>query len=106
MFNHPNFIRRREKLKPVEFQPVSEVFEPQVGVIPKSDLSGWVDRRRKVKWSMSAGRKYYLNEAKAREFETKGFLDIVSGAVAPVSDDERAEFLSQVTRISMGGTNG
>lgn len=97
----PNFIRRRERAEIVKFAPVRQVFEPQIGVVPNRDLNGWVDERRRIKWSMKHGQKYYINAKKAREFEAKGYLTITDGRVTPVSEDEYAEIMSTVTTIGL-----
>lgn len=98
----PGFERRRRKLEPVRFVPVSKAFEPQVRVQAVRDLNGWVDRERRVKWQIGRHQIGFLNEAKAREFETKGFVRILNGDVTPVSEDEAAEMLSTSTTITLG----
>lgn len=106
MVNLPNFGRRRERLEPVRFAPVSQVFQPQVKVRALKDISGWANRRRRIKWSIGAGRVGYLNEDKAREFSIKGYVEILDGKVKPVSEAEAEEFLSQVTVLDIGVSNG
>jgi hypothetical protein len=102
-FSHPNFARKREKLVPVKFVPVSKAFKRQVKVVANRDLNGWVDRGRKIKWGIPAHKPVWIDEDRAREFATKGYVEIIEGKVKPVSPDEAAEFLSQVTVIGMGG---
>lgn len=102
MFNIPNFTRRREQLEPVTFAPVEQVFQPQIKVRALRDINGWANRRRRIKWHIGAGSIGYLNEDKAREFAIKGYVEILEGKVKPVSEDEAAEFLSQVTVINLG----
>lgn len=96
-----NLKRKRRNLETVKFAPVSKVFEPQVGVVPNRDLSGWADYATKTKWSMAAWQKYYISADKAREFEAKGYVEIVDGRVKPVSEDEYAEMMSTVSHIGL-----
>ncbi len=88
---------------PVTFAPVSKAFKRQVRVIANRDLNGWLHRGSKVKWSIPAHRPVWIDEDKAREFQAKGYLEILEGKVKPVSPDEAAEYLSQITVIGMGG---
>ncbi len=106
MVHLPNFQRRREMAQPIEFVTVERAFSPQVKVRATRDVSGWVDRRRRVKWHLGAGRMGYLDAEKAREFQVKGYVEILKGAVEPVSEDEAAEFLSTVTTLNLGAPNG
>lgn len=102
-FGIPNFNRRRRRaLEPIRFVPVSQAFEAQVRVQATRDLSGWVNRDRRVKWEIGKGRVGYLNASTAREFEVKGYVRILAGDVVPVSEDEAAEILSTTTTISLG----
>jgi len=94
--------RRRRELQPVTFVPVEQVFKPMIKVRALADISGWADRDRRVKWSIPHGRIGMLDDAKAREFQAKGYVEILDGAVKPVSEDEAAEFLSTVTTINLG----
>jgi hypothetical protein len=102
-FSHPNFARARERLIPVKFEPVSKAFKRQVKVVANRDISGWINRGRRQKWFIPAHKPVWISEDKAREFQAKGYLEIIEGKVKPVSPDEAAEFLSQVTSIGMGG---
>lgn len=102
MFGIPNFNRRRQRLEPVRFVPVSQVFEPQVKVQALRDLNGWADRDRRVKWTINRGRVGFLSADIAREFEVKGYVRIVEGEVEPVSEDEAAEMLSNMTTVTLG----
>lgn len=104
--NLPSFSRRREKERPIKFVTPAEAFQPQVEVIAKKDLSGWVDRRRRVKWHIGAGSRGFMDEPSAREFQAKGFVEVIAGEVRPVSPGELEEFLSQVTTINLGGRSG
>jgi hypothetical protein len=94
--------RRRKQLEPIQFVPVSKAFDPQIKVRALRDLNGWVNEDRRVKWSIGRNQIGFLNESKAREFEVKGYIEIITGKVIPVSEDEAAEMLSTVTTISMG----
>ena len=98
--------RRQRELTPVRFVPIERVFQPQIKVRALKDISGWANRERRVKWSIGAGRIGCLDADKAREFQTKGYVKIVEGSVEPVSEDEAAEMLAQVTTIGLGGTGG
>ena len=100
--NIPNFARRRRKLQPVRFVAVEKVFKAQIKVRATRDLNGWANRDRRVKWHIGAGRVGCLDEDTAREFQTKGFVEILDGTVRPVSEAEAEEFLSQVKTITMG----
>lgn len=102
----PNFQRRRERLEPVTFVPVDRAFRPQVKVRSLRDLSGWASRRQRVKWHIGAGRIGCMDEDKAREFATKGYVEILDGRVKPVSEAEAEEFLSTVTVLNIGASNG
>jgi hypothetical protein len=89
--------------KPVEFISVNEAFKPQIEVRATRDFNGWVDRERRIKWTISKGSIGYLDIDKAREFQVKGYVDILQGhdLIAPVSDDERAEIMSTVQVIGV-----
>lgn len=100
MVNLPNFSRRRLRATPITFVPIERVFQPQVRVRATRDLNGWASREQRVKWHIPRGRIGCLDADKAREFEVKGYVEILDGAVKPVSEDEAAEFLSTVTIIS------
>lgn len=91
---------------PITFVPVEQVFKPQVKVRATRDMSGWADRGKRVKWSIPQGRIGCLDEDKAREFQAKGFVEILEGEIRPVSEAEREEFLSQVHVIGLGGSSG
>ena len=103
MFGIPSFRRRRERAIPLTFVPVERVFKHQVRVRATRDLNGWADRRKRVKWHIAHGSIGYLDEDKAREFQIKGYVEILAGEVKPVSPAEAEEFLSTVTTISLGG---
>lgn len=103
--NIPNFARRRERLEPVAFVPVSRAFRAQVKVRALHDLSGWASQSRRVKWHIGAGRIGCIDEEKAREFASKGYVEILDGKVRPVSEAEAEEFLSTVTILNMGASN-
>jgi len=92
---------RRKELKPVTFVAVERAFKPQIKVRATRDLSGWVNRDRRVKWSIPTGRIGMLDEDRAREFQVKGYVEILDGTVKPVSEDEAAEMLSTVTMIGL-----
>lgn len=100
--------RKSRDLRPVTFVPIEQAFKPQVKVQAVRDLSGWVggDKRNRVKWEIGKGRIGCIDADKAREFAAKGFVRILEGKVEPVSEDELAELLSQVTIIGPGASNG
>ena len=100
--NLPNFTRRRKMAEAVEFVPVQHVFKPHFAVTMTQDVSGWVnkDKLTRKKWSLSAGQTYFVDEQTAVEFLVKGYA--TGEYPRPVSDDERAQYLSQVTTISLG----
>ena len=104
--NLPAFNRRRRNLEPITFVPVEAVFRPQVKVRATRDISGWADRDRRVKWSIGKGRVGCLDHDVAREFQIKGYVELLDGEVRPVSEDEAAEFLSTVTVLNLGASNG
>ncbi len=105
MANVPNFNRRRRKLEPITFVPIERAFKPQVKVRATRDISGWASRDRRVKWEIPSGRVGCIDEDVAREFQIKGYVEILDGSVRPASEDEIAEVLSTVTTISLGGEN-
>lgn len=106
MFNLPSFRLRRQKEQPIKFVTLAEAFTPQIRVRATRDINGWVDRRRRVKWHIGAGSIGCLDEPTAREFATKGYVEILDGQIRPVSEDEAAYFLSNVKTINLGGNNG
>lgn len=101
MFNLPNFERRRRKLDPVRFVPVAQVFKPQIKVRALKDINGYAARDRKIKYQIGHGRVGYLDDDTAREWQVKGYIEILEGTVRPVSEDEAAEILSTVTTIAL-----
>lgn len=101
--NVPNFGKRRRALQPVTFVPVEQAFKPQIKVRATRDLNGWVDRDRKVKFHIGAGRIGFMDADTAREFKAKGYVEIVEGQVAPVSQWELDDLLATKTTISLGG---
>lgn len=104
-FNLPNFTRRREKLIPVEFVPVSQVFQPMVEVKFLKDVSGWVGENKssRKKWSFSTGQIIAIDADKAREFVAKGYCEPTHPLDPPLSHDEVLEFRSNVTVVGLGG---
>ena len=97
---------RRKTFEVVRFVPVEKVFQPQVQVRALHDLNGWADREGGVKWHIPAGRLGMLDADTAREFQVKGYVEIIAGDITPVSENEKAEMLSTKTVISMGEKNG
>ena len=95
--------RRGPAPEVIRFVPVEHVFQAQVKVRATRDLNGWADRAKGVKWHIPQGRIGCLDRDKAREFQAKGYVEILEGEVAPVSEDELAEFKSTVHTISLGG---
>jgi hypothetical protein len=93
--------RRKPELKPVQFVAVERAFKAQVKVRALKDISGWVNRDRRVKFHIGAGRFGHLDEDKAREWAVKGYVEIIEGEIKPVSEDEAAEILSTVTTIGL-----
>lgn len=103
MVNIPNFRRRRQALEPVTFVPIERAFRPQVKVRATRDISGWADKDRRVKWEIPCGRVGCIDENVARDFQIKGYVEILDGTVRPASEDEIAEVLSTVTVVDLGG---
>jgi len=101
--NIPNFCGRRRRLQPVTFVPVEQAFKPQIKVQALVDLNGWVDRDRKVKFHIAKGSIGCIDADAAREFKAKGYVEIIEGQVAPVSQDELDQLLSTKVTISLGG---
>lgn len=99
----PNFVQRRRRLQPVTFVAVEQAFKPQIKVRALSDLNGWVDRDRRVKFHIGKGQIGFMDADRAREFKAKGYLEIVEGQVAPVSQTELDDLLSNRITISLGG---
>lgn len=100
-FNHPDFARQRQKLIPVTFAPVRNVFKAQIQVKALKDVNGWADKQARTKWAIKTGRYYMVDEDTAREWEVKGYAEITKGEVRPVSEDERAEMMSTVTVVDL-----
>ena len=103
----PKTPTKSKEIIPVEFVPMTHAFEPQVEVQATRDISGWVDRGRrsgkKIKWNVRDGDIGYLDIQTARQFEAKGYVRITGGKelIKNMSDDERAEIMSEVTTIGM-----
>lgn len=94
-------LRRRQQLEPITFVPVERVFAAQVQVRALRDINGWADRDKRVKWHIGKGSIGCVDENKAREWATKGYVEIIDGTVKPVSEDEAAEILSSVTTLNL-----
>lgn len=75
-------------------------WQPQVEVTFTRDVTGWLDRDRRVKWHFAAGNTAMVDEQHAVEFIVKGYAT----GILPrkVSDDERAEVRSVMTTIGLG----
>lgn len=91
----------KKEIVPVTFVPVERVFKAQIKVRALNDISGWADRRRKVKYEIGAGKIGYLDEDTARVWHAKGYIEILDGKVKPVSPDELAELTSKDATISL-----
>lgn len=93
-------LGRKEKAQAVTFISAADFFEPQVAVRALQDISGWVHRGRRQRWSMSAGRIYYVDVDTAVEFISKGYVE----GVLPrhPSPDEVAEWQSQMNKVGVG----
>jgi len=98
--------RGKKDLHVVKFVPVKKVFKPMVEIRLLMDVSGWADKDKRVKWHMAAGTTEIIDEDKAREFVVKGYAKYTSAPKKPISEDERAEALATVTRLTPGGENG
>ena len=94
-------LRRRRPLEPITFVPHTHAFKPQIKVRATRDLNGWADRDRRKKWHIGKGSIGCIDEDKAREWHTKGYVEILDGTIRPVSEDEAAEMLSTVTTLNM-----
>lgn len=101
-FSTPNFTRRRQKLEVVQFLPVKKAFKPQRLIRMNRDTNGWVSQADRRKWSLQDGKEYAIDEDKAREFVIKGYAEPI-GWKPIFSEDEKAEMMSSVTTISLGG---
>ena len=95
-------LPKKRQLKPVTFIPVTKAFKPQIEVQALADISGWADKQKRIKWTISNGSIGYLDETTAREFSIKGYVKIISGEVAPASEDEKAEIRSTMSVIGIG----
>ena len=95
-------MARPRVVQPITFVPVEQVFKPQVRVRATRDLNGWADRHKRVKWHIPSGRVGCLDADKAREFQIKGYVEILDGEVKPASEGEIAEVMSTVTIIGLG----
>ncbi len=107
----PGFTRRAKpmagELEPIVFEPVRRVFRAQVQIRMRKDVSGWVgDKAERRRWALRSGRLYAIDEERAREFVAKGYADFVHPPAQPISDDERAEYEAQVTRVDLGASHG
>jgi len=95
--------RKRKDLHVVKFVPVSKVFKPMVEIRFLVDISGWVDRDKRIKWSAAANTVEIIDEDKAREFVAKGYAEFVKRPKQPISQDEQDEHLATVTQLTPGG---
>jgi hypothetical protein len=90
--------RQRKELYPVEFQPVN--WQPQVEVTFTRDVTGWVDREKRIRFQFNAGSTHMVDEQHAVEFIVKGYA---TGTLPrEVSQDERDELRSVMTTIGLG----
>lgn len=96
----------RAKFQPVRFVPVERAFKPEIRVRALHDLNGWVSRKDRIKWEMSAGQIGTLDIDTARAFQVKGYVQILDGAVKPVSEMEAAELLGEKQTVTLGAPDG
>lgn len=83
---------------PVTFAAVD--WQPQVQVTFTKDVTGWLNRDRRIKWHFAAGSTHMVDEQHAVEFITKGYA--TGQLPRKVSDDEKAEIRSVMTTIGLG----
>jgi hypothetical protein len=91
----PKRFRRPE----VKFVRPQDAFTPQAAVTMTRDVNGWIDRKKGLKWGLQAGQTYFIDQDKAAEFITKGYA--TGELPRTVSEDEKAEWMSQVQTISL-----
>jgi hypothetical protein len=75
-----------------------------VEIIARVDINGWASRERGQKWQMQTGRRYIIDEDKAREFVAKRYASFADPEYArrhPITRDEELEQLSQVTTLTL-----
>lgn len=95
----------KKNSNPVQFVSVDRAFDhAQIEVQATRDISGWVDRGRGIKWNIPRGATGYVPIEIARQWQVKGYCRVLGGAelLKPVSVDEEAEILSDVTNITLG----
>lgn len=97
---------------PFEVVTADKFFKPQVAIVPTRDIWGWITEKgdrgnkrqvhptRPKKFQFKSGQVVYVDEATAREFIAKGYA--TGELKKPLSDDEIAEFRSEVTTIGLG----
>jgi len=84
------------------FEPVRRVFKAQVQIRMTKDVSGWVgDKAPRRRWALRAGRLYTIDEERAREFVAKGYAEFTATPRRPLSADEIAEHVAQVTEVRL-----
>ncbi|MGH9908110.1 MAG: hypothetical protein ACRD8U_21270 [Pyrinomonadaceae bacterium] len=93
--------RARQKGRAPELVPAQGVFEPQAKITMTRDVTGWAHRERRQKYALKSGEVYYVDADTAAEFIVKGYA--TGELPREVSDDERAEWRSQMTVIRAGG---
>lgn len=96
--------RRLRDFRPVTFAAVSDAFKPEVTIRFKKDVSGWVNRDRKIRFHFNAGRTYMVDRETAVQMIVKGYA--TGELPRQVSDDERADIRSAMSTISLGGDDG
>lgn len=93
------FLGRKEKVTPVTFINAADFFEPQVHIKALKDVSGWVDKKRKQRWSLSAGKTYVVDVETATEFISKGYAE---GQIPRTpTEGELEEWQSQMTTVGV-----
>lgn len=89
---------QHKELYPVTLSSVN--WQPQVAVKFTRDITGWLDRDKRVRWQFAAGSTHMVDEQHAVEFITKGYA--TGKLPRHVSADERAEIRSVMTTIGTG----
>jgi hypothetical protein len=88
--------------------PVEKVLKPQIEVTAVNDISAWVTtdgtlgpktKSKGERISLSAGKKYYIDEPTARAWIAKGY--VTGNLNTPLSEDEIAELRKDLTVIGV-----
>lgn len=101
-----------EEFQPIKFIPVTKAFKPMVEVVFLADVSGWVNRDRRIKFHAGAGSTHAIDEDNALDWVAKGYCAYKdprqykkSGLTESVIAERKAS-VHQISLSQPGGNNG